>query len=198
MTDSNPRRSLAEARTLAQDFVDLVGPACSRIEIAGSVRRLQQEVGDIEIVCEPWHENAQDLHGRLVKAENDGLVKLDRKSSDGKRAPFGPRYYRLTYKGFPLDLFVVLPPADFGVIFTLRTGSRDFSHWLATRALQVNRRIRDGHLEKQRYTLDSAAAPYWERIPCSTEQDFFQALGVKWVGPELRKPGIELYVKAVA
>ncbi|MFH1640834.1 MAG: hypothetical protein ABIA66_02590, partial [Candidatus Omnitrophota bacterium] len=44
---------LEKMKYLAEDVVRLLRPYCTRIEIAGSIRRTRSEVSDIEIVCIP-------------------------------------------------------------------------------------------------------------------------------------------------
>ena len=39
---------LAKAKAIADKYVALLAPFCDRIEIAGSIRREKEEVGDIE------------------------------------------------------------------------------------------------------------------------------------------------------
>lgn len=39
--------------SIALPVVELLRPRCKRIEIAGSLRRRREEIGDIEIVAEP-------------------------------------------------------------------------------------------------------------------------------------------------
>jgi DNA polymerase/3'-5' exonuclease PolX len=185
-----------EAETIANSFKAMIEPWCSRIELAGSIRRRKAEVGDVEIVAQPWSSASREqLHGNLAQLENNGLIKLDRKSSDGKKAPFGPRYYRLSLAKFPLDLFMVLPPADWGVIFTLRTGSKSFSHFMATRALQLGMRIREGQLFRVTRHLDPVIHDSYEKIPCNEEKDLFEALGVKWAEPQDREAGLPQYTR---
>jgi len=53
---------LSTAITLAESIVTALAPGCSRIAIAGSVRREKPEVGDIEIVCIP-RVTGHDLFG---------------------------------------------------------------------------------------------------------------------------------------
>lgn len=176
-----------DAEILARSFiVDVIGPYVARAEIAGSIRRGCREVGDIEIVAQPWTpQSTKDLHAKLQELVNTGLIELDRKSSDGKRPPFGPRYYRLTYCGKPLDLFLVLPPVDWGIIYTLRTGPAEYSHWIVTEALQRGFKVSDGQLFKR--SIRGPWVPILEKIPCPQEEDFFKALGLEYQTPELRE-----------
>lgn len=50
---AGPRMPLAQALDLAVELQDLLAPACERIQIAGSIRRLRETVGDLELVAIP-------------------------------------------------------------------------------------------------------------------------------------------------
>lgn len=161
-------------------------PACGRIEIGGSLRRLRPEINDIEIIAKPRVDPFNELDLLLI-----GLIAKKRLapgpgSSDGKKPPYGPRYKRLAepLSGMQVDVFSVLPPAEWGIIYAVRTGSAHFSHWLATRAIERGMRIRDGQL----YTYDKTMQPWREfTIPCPEEENFFQALGMPWIPPQNRE-----------
>jgi len=123
----------------------MLRPACERIEIAGSIRRLKPEVKDIEIVAVPKMgavpvaiEQPQlggPLFGdRLVNRLDESVgAWLDsgyaqpRLDKNGHRA-IGAAYKRLEVSGrnrgwIALDLFSVLGDAQWGLIFMIRTGS---------------------------------------------------------------------------
>lgn len=161
-------------------------PACERIEIGGSLRRLCAEVSDIEIIAKPRVDPFNELDLLLV-----GLIAKKRLvpgpgSSDGKKPPYGPRYKRLAepLSGMQIDVFSVLPPANWGILYAVRTGSAHFSHWLASRAIERGMRIRDGQL----YAYDKTSLPWREfTIPCPEEENFFQALGLPWIQPPDRE-----------
>ena len=115
---------LAEAEEIASRVVEKLMPYCQRIEIAGSIRRRKAEIGDIEIVAEP--KMIRDLFDvpvlQAIPTENLGLVVKN-----------GLRYKQvlLTEKIY-LDLFIVHPLAQLGVILAIHTGSTKFSHKLVS------------------------------------------------------------------
>ena len=115
---------LAEAEEIASLVVEKLMPYCQRIEIAGSIRRRKAEIGDIEIVAEP--KMIRDLFDvpvlQAIPTENLGLVVKN-----------GLRYKQvlLTEKIY-LDLFIVHPLAQLGVILAIHTGSTKFSHKLVS------------------------------------------------------------------
>lgn len=61
------RRPLAEARRVAEGFARALEPSCDRIELAGSIRRCKETVGDIEMVCIPKHREEEGLKPDLFR-----------------------------------------------------------------------------------------------------------------------------------
>lgn len=147
------------ARAAAEHLVEQLGPACERIEIAGSIRRGKDPVKDIELVAiaatatEP---TPGDLFGaprecnrleRLLADVSAGrhcsIVRP--KQHAGRTAPWGPRYKKLwvTFESrvqsresraeatFPVDLFIATRET-FAPLMVIRTGPADFSHRLVT------------------------------------------------------------------
>jgi len=183
------------ARGKAERLVDALRPGCDRIEIAGSIRRGKPLVSDIEIVAMPHMEveEGEDLWGTPV--ENDWLDKLlylmrqsgdlrlravENHRKDGRvevTQRDGPSYKALEFEGFPVDLFIVRDAAQWGVIFTIRTGPADWSHRLVTDCQRFLRRVEGGYLYRS-----------GQRWPCPTEEDFFQGIGQPWVEPSARAP----------
>ena len=150
-------------------------PFCERIEIAGSVRRLKPDVHDIELCAIPKMQPGNTLFGDLVSA----LAAFDY-GQLGHVIKGGQRYVQVAlHEGINLDLFVVLPPAQWGVIFTLRTGPADFS----TRC--VTQRRKGGLLPSYLQVKDGTVryASTGEVIPTPEEEDFFRVLGILPVDP---------------
>jgi DNA polymerase/3'-5' exonuclease PolX len=164
-------------------------PACERIEIGGSLRRLRPDINDVEIIAQPRISPFNELDLRLLSLGAEKRLVPGPRSSDGKKPPYGPRYKRLAepLSGLQVDVFSVLPPADFGVIYTIRTGSAAFSHWFVTEALRRSYKVDKGQL----FRIHRDEQPWrFERIPCPEERDVFQALGIPWPPPHDREPGI--------
>lgn len=179
-----PKRGfpLERARKIASNLLGVFAPACTRIEIAGSIRRGVAHVGDIELIAIPRVRT--DLFGEYVANERNELdIVVDGMLEDGLLEPrdprrLGPRYkaLRAVRTGIGLDLFVVLPPAQWGCIKAIRTGGAGFSKFLVTHALKRGHRVQKGHV------IDHAGRP----IDTPHERDFFAACGVQWVEPEGR------------
>ena len=170
------------ALQFANEIVTLLRPFTTRIEIAGGVRRKKKDPHDIEIVCIPKMSNAElltstldgipitspplnNLHMFLETSTSNRIVFEHGEPDKGKKkAPFGEKYYRLKYKGEKLDIFAVLPPADFSVIYTIRTGNADFSKWLVSQGFSRGLRVKDGHLERNGEVLTMSGEEMFLRL----------------------------------
>ncbi len=179
---------LREAIYLAKEWCELLRPGCVRIEPAGSVRRCKEEVHDIELVAIPEYSQGEviDLFGatsRINKLEHVlGLLHDAGKFSyqpqnPNERRANGEKYKKLFLpSGVQLDLFVVTPPAQWGYIFTIRTGSDAFSHWLVTK------RKYGGAMPSDCECKEGAVWRNGKIIPMPEEIDLFNLCGV-WYEP---------------
>lgn len=172
------------ARSVAGRLVAMLSPACSRIEIAGSLRRGRADVKDIEIVCVPSVSDERDLFGELtgtdaLRPRVDALVRsgvLSWRVNASNES--GRRFYALRVEDMiNLDLFAVLAPAQWGAIFAIRTGPAEYSQAAVTRCRSRGLRCVDGHLER----VSNGSV-----VPTPEEVDFFRACGVPFVPPERR------------
>ena len=154
----------------------------SRVEVAGSIRRGKPEVGDIEIVAQA----APNCRPESVRTVLERLsVHRGAPNKAGAAAPWGERYYRGLAEIAPgteagVDLFVVLPPAEWGVIFAIRTGSAEFSHAVVTRLHRWGLNSDQGRILQ---------VETGETLPCGHESLFFRYARLPWIRPELRDPG---------
>ncbi len=175
------------ANNMARSLVQMFTPYCERTpEIAGSLRREEADVNDIEIVVAPtsgtdmfdapdWKKCPLDLAINRILSETYLL---------GETLKDGPRYkqFALTQE-INLDLFIVRPPAQWGVIFTIRTGPESFSQWIVTQrrkggALPSHCRVRKGAVR-----LKSSGVI----IPMPEELDFLEFLDLGWIEPKDRR-----------
>lgn len=186
---------LEQAESIAKSVLDHISPTILRGEIAGSIRRRKEIVGDIEIVASS--EDRQRLVdllsdvGQHIKPGVPGVV------------PWTPKleakYFRLRLKeGMNLDLFMA-SPENWGGLFLMRTGSGAdlngnsfngftpgiFSRW---------KKLSGGG----RMTGCMPTMPTGEQLDVPEEQDFFDLLEMDFVPPELRtsKNVIKKYVKS--
>ncbi|GIV65253.1 MAG: hypothetical protein AB1457_17570 [Chloroflexota bacterium] len=161
------------AEQIAYKYAEKLLPYCDRLEIAGSIRRRKAEVGDIEIVVLP--KPFVDLFGN-ENGYQDPVLAGVWVNKAGRRY----KQYALP-EGVNLDLFIVLPPAQWGVIFALRTGGAEFSHKLVTPKPY-------GYLPQEYVIKDGAVhrADTGEIVPTPEEVDFLTLCGAANIPPQER------------
>jgi DNA polymerase/3'-5' exonuclease PolX len=195
MSQSNFRLAHQSAATLAAKIADDLRPVCERVEVAGSVRRRRETVGDIELVVIPKFsrslfehipgQSLLDMH--LVALMNQGRLLR------GSIAPIQD----LTCKTFYLPALArqghwfkleinVSTPERWPVELAIKTGSADFSHKLVTYRkeggfLPGHWRIRDGW---QVYEVGSDGSE--ARLMFESERHFIETICGQWVPPEKR------------
>lgn len=184
---------LAVAEPIALELVALLRDSCERLEVAGSIRRRKPMVADIELVAVPRIEGQPtgDLWGSKVNVDLLQMA-LDFFTLNGRLQPrdvtirrasgtvehqvrLGDSYKALVYRDLPVDLFIVRPPADWGVILALRTGPGDWNTRIVTDCHRYLRRVAGGRVYRA-----------GEYVPCPEERDFFEAVGQPWIEPEYR------------
>lgn len=197
----------SEALNVAKALVGYLESACRRIEIAGSVRRGKADVKDIELVCIP------DLtpppapraeFGKPIppayKTKLDELVGRMFQAGDIRIEANGDRYKKLylKYAGIKVDLFVLIPPSEWGVQMVIRTGPSDFSHWCVT-SRKFGGALPDGYfvkhgvvwlaenIEKKDVPDDPAKAAKLltdaNHLHMPEEVGFLNFLGLGWIEP---------------
>lgn len=172
----------SQAASLAERIKAALAPGCSRIEVAGSIRRKKATIGDIEIVCIP--RMMTDLFGvemldpyglDYILAE---LVEAGRLGEPLKNGPAYKQFPVPAVDGLNLDLFITKPD-QWGIILAIRTGSADFSRRLVTQ------RNKGGLLPSDCVVSGGAIRRGAEIIPTPEETDVFELVG-GWVEPEAR------------
>jgi DNA polymerase/3'-5' exonuclease PolX len=190
MSATKTRLTLFEARAMALRALELLAPSCDRIQVAGSIRRRRPEIGDIELVCIPSIASMSQpgLFGEQVEIDTINLLDAacrefledgtftHRLDKNGRRA-FGSKYKRLAFEGVGLDLFSVLAPAQFGVVYLIRTGSAEFSHRLVTP------QYLGGWMSFAHYVKDGALWCGGALLETPEEHDVFAAINRPYVDP---------------
>lgn len=170
------RMPLQDARKLASEIVGELEPGCSRIMVAGSVRREKESVGDLEIVC---ISQSSDLFESGSLMTVDGVVRRLAQQYAWKVIKNGPLMKQIDLGAIKLDLFITTP-AQWGVIYLLRTGSAEFSKWVVTKrkwggALPSFMDIGGGRVLVNGAPIDTPE-----------EDDVFRAIRLKWIEPKDR------------
>jgi DNA polymerase/3'-5' exonuclease PolX len=164
------RVPLAEARAIADNAVAQLRPHCSRIEIAGSLKRGSPTIGDVEIVCLPKPFDATPLFrsGFALVVEQWEKVKGE----------LPCRYtQRILPCGMKLDLFMP-DPNGFGLQVAIRTGSADWCKQVLAPAW-----VRAGFRSEGGVLRHASGAV----VPTPNERVLFDLIGLRWTEPQDRE-----------
>ena len=155
-------------------------PAVRQAEGAGSWRRGQETVGDIDILVES--DEAALAMDHLEAWKECGAVLL---RGDTKTSVRGPR-------GVQIDLRVV-DHDSFGAAWQYFTGSKDHNVRLRSRARERGLTINEYGVYRLVAGTDADAKPVKsEAIAGRTEHDVYRAVGLTWIPPEIREGGDEI------
>lgn len=193
-----------QALNIATSKVELLKPYCTIIHIAGSIRRENMNVKDIEIVALPKAKVSSDLFGTTDTGErDDGFISVANCLGRIIKGTATGRYMHIQLaEGIMLDLFIPQRD-DYFRQLAIRTGSSDYSFKVVATAWRRMgwvgtdkglRRIEEcteskytppGGKPKSKWTCHSSnptLPPAWK-----TEEQFFNFIGVKCVHPRYRK-----------
>jgi len=179
MSSRKDKLPLKTALKWAERVAELLRPHCDRVEIAGSVRREKNDVGDIEIVCIPKRDT--DLLGAAAGVSK-GFVDTVERWEAVKGSPTGRYTQRVLPNtgGFTVDLFMA-DRENFGWIFALRTGSDVFNQVVYLRGLRaVNCFAENGYVYDYSDTLNPRL------VPLPEEEDLFKLIGAEFVHARMR------------
>ncbi|GAB2573086.1 DNA polymerase/3'-5' exonuclease PolX [Streptomyces capparidis] len=167
MQAAGDRVLLDVATDLAEDVVAELSrlAGCSRCAYAGSLRRVRETIGDIDILVAA--EESEPVMRAFTGLPYTAEVVARGETKTSIR----------TTKGLAADLRV-LPPDSWGAGLQYFTGSK--AHNIRTRELAV----RQG-LKLSEYGLFDAGTG--ERIVSETEEDVYARLGLPWIPPTLRE-----------
>lgn len=167
---NNTQIPYQEAKAIADKVVLLLSPHCHRIEIAGSIRREKDIVGDIEIVCIP-----KPYQTGLFQ---DGIAEIVNQWKKVKgELEYGKSKYtqRILPEGIKLDLFFA-EPGNWGSILAIRTGSADYSH-----KVLANGWVKRGYKSEGGYLTQNG-----KTYEVREEKDLFDRIGLPYVEPKFR------------
>ncbi len=178
---------LADARQIIGELVEILRPACERIEIAGSVRRGKPEVKDAEVVIIPTPD---------LLPLTDTLIEYGRAQyalyGEKRTKRWGSSYRGLMFKGVKCELFMA-HEESWGYQYWLRTGPGDANayimRWLGQKFVNAPLRFQDGYGWYSRdWALDDKKwfAPDRRRLRIASEEDLFAVLGMPFIPPSER------------
>ncbi|MCG7210224.1 DNA polymerase/3'-5' exonuclease PolX [Streptomyces arenae] len=164
---SGGRVHIDVAMELAEDIVRVLSavPGCERCAHAGSLRRMRETIGDIDILA------AAEESAPVMKAFT-GLPYVTEVIGQG-----GTKTSVRTSQGLDVDLRVV-PPHSWGAALQYFTGSK--AHNIRTRERAVHQKLKLS--EYGLFDVESG-----ERIVSGTEEEVYERLGLPWIPPALRE-----------
>ncbi|NUR26956.1 MAG: DNA polymerase/3'-5' exonuclease PolX [Catenulispora sp.] len=161
------RALLNTALDLAEELVAAISeaPGCSRCAYAGSLRRMRESVGDIDILATA--KNSSPLMAALLDRPEVADVIGSGPTKTSVR----------TASGLQVDLRVV-PPADWGAALIYFTGSRAHNIKLRGRAVKAGLKLSEYGL----FDVESG-----KKLASRTEKEVYAALGLPVIPPALRE-----------
>jgi len=152
---------LERARRIAEAVVKQLSPYCSRIEVAGSVRRKKPQVKDIDFVLIP-----SDLWNLHREIKGMGQVRMS-----------GLKIMRVMADSVQVDIYFAAPET-WATLLLIRTGSAENNIRLAILAKK-----RGWHLAASGDGLFDEGG---QRIAGDSEESIYGALGLPYQRPEER------------
>lgn len=167
LSRASGRTLLNAALDLAEDLVAEIGavPGCKKCDYAGSLRRMRETVGDIDILATAT-DSAPLMAALLGRPEVADVIGSGTTKTSIR-----------TDKGVQVDLRVV-PPGDWGAALMYFTGSRAHNIKLRGRA------VKEG-LKLSEYGLFEVETG--KKLASRTEKEVYKALGLPWIPPTLRE-----------
>ncbi|MFE4358471.1 MULTISPECIES: DNA polymerase/3'-5' exonuclease PolX [unclassified Kitasatospora] len=167
MRQSGGRTLLDTATELAEQLVAALSavPGCTRCAYAGSLRRMRETVGDIDVLA-----TAADS-APLMAALTELPYVAEVIGSGGTKTSVR------TTQGVQVDLRV-LPEEDWGAALVYFTGSKAHNIRLRTMAVRAGLKLSEYGL----FEVDGGA-----KVVSETEEEVYAALGLPWIPPPLRE-----------
>ncbi|MEU3516265.1 DNA polymerase/3'-5' exonuclease PolX [Streptomyces sp. NPDC006654] len=161
------RVQLDVAMGLAEDVVAALSavPGCERCTYAGSLRRMRETIGDVDILV------AAERSAPVMRAFT-ALPYVTEVVGQGEK-----KTSVRTGRGLAVDLRVV-PPDSWGAALQYFTGSK--AHNIRTRERAVHHRLKLS--EYGLFDVESGA-----KIVSRTEEEVYDRLGLPWIPPTLRE-----------
>ena len=157
------------AKGIAEDFLQKTKDLCKRIEIAGSIRRIEPVVHDIDFAVIP---SDDDFSAWKEK------VKLRVESIGGKVISFGETISDFLYKGVQVNFFLCPGEESWGITLMWATGPKGHTIGMNIKAKNKGLLVNS----KGVFTRDNPPT----MIPVPTEYDVGKVLGWKYKPPESR------------
>jgi DNA polymerase (family X) len=166
------RKLLGEAYPIAEKIIESLkkNRSITKISIAGSLRRMEETIGDIDILAVAGDAKSAMETFCTMEIVKDVIAKGETKSSVN------------TVFGIQADLRVVADES-YGAAMQYFTGNK--SHNVMTREIAVKKGYK-----LNEYGLFSASGK--KNYGCRTEEEIYEKFGLQYIPPELRAGGSEI------
>ena len=188
MSSTNERIPLADAEVIAEMLGNALLPYCYRVEIAGSIRRRSETVGDIDLLCEPIVTPVLDMFDQPTDDSRDLLTErldwmverghIEKRLNVKGQQSWGQDLKRALFRGMRVDIRACRDRDTWGAWLTVSTGPADFNKALVTPRHQ-------GGLLAPGLEIKNGFKVYrgGGQIATPTEHQFFDALGLETLRP---------------
>jgi DNA polymerase (family 10) len=150
-------------------------------EIAGSLRRRKETIGDVDLICSLKDRNS----GPAVSEAFTKFPEVQRVLGQG-----GTKASVVTIEGLQVDLRIV-PPENFGAALLYYTGSQGHNVKIRGRAQDMGMTLNEWGLYKladyEKAERKSGEAPNLKPLASETEAAVYSQLKLMYVEPELRE-----------
>ena len=177
------RIGIGEALPVAQALLEQVRkiPGVGHAEIAGSLRRGRETIGDVDLIaCADDAAAGQAISSRFVK-----FPEVDRILGQGHT-----KASVTTKEGIQVDLRIV-PSVNFGAALLYFTGSKEHNVLLRSRAQGMELTLNEWGLYKiseyDKAAKKTGEAPGARPVASKSEEEIYAKLGLPPIEPELRE-----------
>jgi DNA polymerase (family 10) len=174
---------IGEALPIAQELVDQVRalPLVDKAEIAGSLRRRKETIGDVDIVCSCTDgKKCSDITAAFVK-----FPQVNKILGEGET-----KASIVTAGGLQVDLRVV-PVDNFGAALLYFTGSKDHNVRIRGLALDKGMTLNEWGLYKldayEKADKETGKPPKIKPLASKSEGEIYKKLGMDFIEPEIRE-----------
>ncbi|TDC66349.1 DNA polymerase/3'-5' exonuclease PolX [Streptomyces hainanensis] len=169
MRAAGGRILLGEALRIAEETVSglVAATGVERCEYAGSVRRMKETIGDIDVLVAARDEDAEAIMRAFTELPGTAEIIVHGRKKTSVR----------TAKGLQIDLRV-LPPVSWGAGLQYFTGSQP--HNIRTRSIAVRK-----GLKLSEYGIFDTETG--EQLHAGTEEEVYGRLDLPWIPPTLRE-----------
>jgi len=152
-------------------------PGVERLEVAGSLRRRRDTIGDVDILAQCDGDGAAVIRHF---AEYSGAARVDVVGENKGDI--------VLHSGLEVDLRVI-PARSFGAALQYFSGSKEHNVAVRTRAVRQGLRVNEWGVFRipEGVDVESIGKEEGERLAGDTEEGVYEALGLAWVPPVLRE-----------